>query len=105
MRRLASIGTLVVLAALALPGIASADLADEQALAKKFAPIVRIVELQDECGHGEPYMPTDVDLLFGDHTFALRGAWNRTDLVKIGPSANDLVDRFEYHLDFPGDPL
>ncbi len=105
MRRLASIAALVGLAALALPAIGSADLADEQALAKKFAPIVRIVELQDECGHGEPYIPTDVDLLFGDQTVALRGPWNRTDLVKIGPSAKDLVDRFEYHLDFPGDPL
>jgi hypothetical protein len=25
--------------------------------------------------------------------------------VEIAPSAEDLVDRFEYHLDFPGDPL
>ena len=33
------------------------------------------------------------------------GPWNRTDLVKIGPSASDLVNRYEYHLDFPGDPL
>ena len=33
------------------------------------------------------------------------GPWNRTDLVKIGPAATDLVDRYEYHLDFPGDPL
>ena len=25
--------------------------------------------------------------------------------MKIGPVAGDLVDRYEYHLDFPGDPL
>ena len=25
--------------------------------------------------------------------------------MKIGPSAEDLVDRFDYHLDFPGNPL
>ena len=25
--------------------------------------------------------------------------------MKIAPSAKDLVDRYEYHLDFPGDPL
>ena len=105
MRRLASIGALLVVVALGLPAVASADLADEQALAGKFAPIVRIVELQDECGHGEPYIPTDVNLLFGDQTVALRGPWNPTDLVKIGPAAEDLVDRFEYHLDFPGDAL
>ena len=44
-------------------------------------------------------------MLFGEPTVALRGPWNRTDLVKIGPVAGDLVNRYEYHLDFPGDPL
>ena len=29
----------------------------------------------------------------------------RLDLVEIGPSSQDLVDPFEYHLDFPGDAL
>jgi hypothetical protein len=103
-RRLALLALLAV-SALVLVPVGHASLADEQALAEKFAPVVRLVELQDECGHGEPYIPTDVDLLLGDPTVALRGPWNRTDLVKIGPSARDLVDRFEYHLDFPGDPL
>ncbi len=96
---------LAVVTVLALPAVAAADLADEEALAKRFAPVVRLVELQDECGYGEPYMPTDVDLLFGDQTVALRGPWNPTDLVEIGPEAGDLVDRFEYHLDFPGNAL
>ena len=59
----------------------------------------------EECGPGEPYIPTDVDVLFDEPTVALRGPWNRTDLVKIGPEATDLQNRFEYHLDFPGDPL
>ena len=75
------------------------------ALAERHAPVVRVVEQTEECGHGEPFVPTDVDLLFGEPTVALRGPWNRTDLVKIAPSARDLVDRYEYHLDFPGDPL
>ena len=36
---------------------------------------------------------------------ALRGPWGR-DLVKIAPSARDLSpQRYEYHLDFPGDAL
>ena len=35
----------------------------------------------------------------------LRGPWNVTDLVKIGPLATDLGNRFEYHLDFPGSTL
>ena len=82
-----------------------ADLADERALAEKYAPIVRVVEQEDVCGYGEPFVPTDIDLLLGEETVALRGPWNVTDLVEIGPSADDLVDRFEYHLDFPGNAL
>ena len=27
------------------------------------------------------------------------------DLVKVGPAAGDLVNRYEYHLDFPGNAL
>jgi hypothetical protein len=38
-------------------------------------------------------------------TVALRGPWNPTDLVKIGPEADDLVGLFQYHLDFPGNAL
>jgi hypothetical protein len=79
-----------------------ADLTDESALAARFAPVMRIVKQAEECGPGEPYEPTDVNALFGDQTVALRGPWQPTDLVKIGPSAEDLIDRFEYHLDFPG---
>ncbi len=50
-------------------------------------------------------MPTDIDDLLGDDTVALRGPWNPTDLIEVGPTADDLVGKFEYHLDFPGDPL
>ena len=105
MRRLASIGALLVLAALALPAVASADLADEKALAEKYAPVVRIVELRTSAATvSRTSRPTSISC-FGDQTVALRGPWNPTDLVKIGPAAEDLVDRFEYHLDFPGDAL
>ena len=94
-----------VLALVAAPR-AAADLADEQALAERFAPVVRLVEQEEECGPGEPYDPLDVNLLLDDEpTVALRGPWNPTDLVKIGPSGQDLRNRFEYHLDFPGDAL
>ena len=96
---------LAAVAALVVPSIAYADLADEQALAERFAPVVRLVEQVEECGPGEPYQPTDVDVLFDEPTVALRGPWNPTDLVKIGPSAEDLVDRYDYHLDFPGNAL
>ena len=96
---------LVAAATLAGAPPAAADLADEQALANKHAPVVRLVEQAEECGFGEPYEPLDVDALFDEPTVALRGPWNRFDLVEIGPSADDLVDLFEYHLDFPGDAL
>jgi hypothetical protein len=66
---------------------------------------VRLVHQEEECGHGEPYEPMDVDALFGRDTVALRGPWNPTDLVKVGPAAKDLAGRYEYHLDFPGNPL
>jgi hypothetical protein len=93
------------MAALVAPAGAVADLADERALAERFAPVVRLVEQEEECGPGEPYEPFDVDLLFDEQTVALRGPWRPADLVEIGPSAGDLVGRYEYHLDFPGDAL
>lgn len=96
---------LVALAELALAPVAAADLADEQALAKRYAPVVRLVEQTEECGPGEPYEPIDVDVLFDEPTVAFRGPWNAVDLVKIGPAARDLVGKYEYHLDFPGDAL
>ncbi|HKY25663.1 MAG TPA: hypothetical protein VJM07_10930 [Gaiella sp.] len=91
--------------ALVVAPAAAADLADETALAEKYAPVVRLVEQLEECGPGEPYEPMDVDALFGDPTVALRGPWNAFDLVKIGPTADDLARLFEYHLDFPGSAL
>jgi hypothetical protein len=96
---------LVAVLALSWCPAASADLADETALAERFAPVVRLVEQSDECGPGEPYEPIDVGVLFEEPTVSLRGPWNRGDLVKIGPSDDDLVERFEYHLDFPGNAL
>ena len=96
---------LVAAAALvAAPG-AAADLADEVELAGRYAPVVRLVAQEEECGPGEPYEPVDVDILFDERTVALRGPWNRFDLVKIAPTAADLAGLYEYHLDFPGDAL
>jgi hypothetical protein len=66
---------------------------------------VRLVQQPVECGPGERYIPLEVDLLFDEPTVALRGPWSPTDLVKIGPSAADLVNRYEYHLDYPGHAL
>ena len=89
----------------ACPPPAAADLADETALAERYAPVVRLVEQAQQCGYGESYSPLDVDVLFDEPTVALRGPWGG-DLVKIAPAAEDLSpERFEYHLDFPGNAL
>ena len=59
-----------------------------------------------ECGPGEPYQPSDVDLVLGDPSVALRGAWAEDDMIQAGPTAEDLGEGlFGYHLDFPGNPL
>jgi hypothetical protein len=97
--------TLLTLAALVSVPAASADQAQEQALAERYAPVVRLVA-HTNCAPGKPYLPINVDLLFGEPTVALRGPWGAGDLVKIGPTAKDLSKgRFEYHLDFPGSAL
>jgi len=98
---------LIALAAIACVSapVAAASLGDEQTLAQRYAPVVRLVEHTD-CPPGRPYTPIDVDLLFGEPTVALRGPWGGNDLVKIGPTAEDLAKGlFEYHLDFPGNAL
>ena len=92
-------------ALVAVPAAAAAALDDEIALAERHAPVVRLVEQLEECGPGEPYEPMNVDALFDEPTVALRGPWNAIDLIKVAPSADDLPDLFEYHLDFPGNAL
>jgi len=104
-RRTASLGAAGLLLALLLPAAAAGDLRDEQALAERYAPVVRLVEQAEECGRGEPYEPMDVERIFGQSTVALRGPWNATDLVKIAPTAKDVAGLYEYHLDFPGNAL
>jgi len=92
--------------ALALVPAAAAGVGAERSLAERYAPVVRLVEHNGDCGPGKPYVPIDVDALFGQPTVALRGPWGGSDLVKIGPAANDLSEGlFQYHLDFPGDAL
>ncbi len=54
---------------------------------------------------GEPYEPLDVDVLFDEPTVALRGPWSPPETGRVAPSADDLVGRLGYFLDFPGDAL
>jgi hypothetical protein len=85
---------------------AAATPEQERALAEKYAPVTRLVQQDDECGPGEPFVPTDVDSLLGNDTVALRGPWDTDDLVQIAPEAADLGKGLTgYHLDFPGSPL
>src|SRR5690349_8365676 len=85
------------LCTLALPCAARADDAQEQALASRYAPVVRIVE-HTACQPGDPYLPIDVNVLFSEPTVALRGPWG-DDLVRIAPTAIDLTrGLYEYHL-------
>jgi hypothetical protein len=97
---------LLALVGLAVVPTAPADVAQETALAQRYAPVVRLVADTGDCGPGKPYMPIDVGLLFDEPTVALRGAWGGGDLVKIAPTANDLSKGlYQYHLDFPGNAL
>ena len=58
------------------------------------------------CEDGDPYVPIDVNVLFGNDEVVLRGPWDRVNVVKIAPTAGDLSSgRVDYHLDFPGDAL
>lgn len=75
-------------------------------LADRYAPVLRLVEQQEPCHHGEPFVPTNVNLVLGNPEVALRGPWDRTNIVKIAPTAADLArGLFDYHLDFPGKAL
>ena len=96
----------VAIAALCWCSAASAGLTSERALAERYAPVVRLVAQEKECGPGEPYRPIDVKLLFGESTVSLRGPWNSTDLIAIGPTEAQVSNKlYGYHLDFPGNAL
>jgi hypothetical protein len=80
--------------------------AAEVELARTYAPVVELKDQPRPCESGEPYEPTDIDLLMGNDEIALRGPWDTTNIVAIAPTAAQLGrGLFDYHLDFPGDPL
>lgn len=84
----------------------SDDGATELRLARKFAPVVRLVTQARPCGPGEPYRPTDVDAILGNPDVALRGPWDGDNLITIAPTGADLAKATaQDYLDFPGNPL
>src|SRR5262249_250912 len=103
--RLAGAATALVVAVVALSLASGATGAADPAaqLAQRYAPVVRLVEQKKPCGHGEAYVPTDVNLVLGNPDVALRGPWDKINIVKVAPTVADLkAGLFEYHLDFPG---
>ncbi len=89
------------------PSPASAAPAAEVALAREYAPVVRLTDRSGgSCGIDVPYRPVDVADLMDNDEIALRGPWDRTNLVGVAPGADRLArGLWDYHLDFPGDAL
>ncbi len=102
-------GTWLALALLVLSAwcaVAGAQTAAEAELARTYAPVLRVQDQPEACGPGEAYEPIDVDRILDSPEVALRGPWDRTNIAKIGPTAEDLARGLDgYHLDFPGDVL
>ncbi|KAB7744675.1 hypothetical protein GA707_08770 [Nostocoides sp. F2B08] len=88
------------------PSEATAAQDAERALAERFAPVVRLVRQDVPCGPGEPFRPSDVEIILDDPSVALIGPWGSDGDLRVGPTATDLGEGlFGYHLDMPGNPL
>ncbi len=93
------------------PGSSTTVSAAEQALADKFAPIAYLRTQPKGCSDvGERYVPISVDITLNNPEVKLRrhkrAGETQDPVVKVGPSAQDLVDtNHEYYLDLPGDSL
>ncbi len=78
----------------------------ERRLVEAYAPVLRLQRQDEPCGPGEPYDPLNVDVVLGNAEVALRGPWDRVNLVGVGPTGDTLgAGLAGYHLDFPGNPL
>ena len=71
--------------ALALAGRRVPKATPRYELAQRYAPVVRLVDQTEPCGHGEPFEPIDVDPVLGNPEVALRGPWDTTNVVKVAP--------------------
>jgi hypothetical protein len=96
----------MVLGLTAVPAGASESTGDPDALelARRHAPIVLIQRQTEECGPGEPYLPTDALALVGHPDVELRDGRRR--IVTTGPTGADLARApHDWHIDFPGAAL
>ena len=103
----ATVAVVLMTLAPAMADDATEEESAEAALAAKFAPVLMLVKQNAKCGPGEPFTPSDVDVMFDNPTIAMRGPWKPTkDLVKIAPSVDDLAAGLPgYAMDLPGNPL
>jgi hypothetical protein len=87
---------------LALPAVAPAG--DALRLAQRYAPVVMLKTQKKECGKGEAFRPTSVDVVIDNPDVILRDGYGR--VAAKGPTAKTLYGKSPaYHLDLPGDPL
>ena len=105
-----ALGAAIALALVVLPAApATAQARDdvvERRLVQTYAPVLRLQKQDEPCGPGEGYDPVNVDVVLGNAEVALRGPWDRVNLVSVGPTADDLgAGLAGYHLDFPGTAL
>jgi hypothetical protein len=97
----ATVGVLAIAIATA-PQAARASNAGRE-LARRYAPVVRLVQQEKPCGHGEAFVPTNVSLVLANPDVVLRGPWDHTNIVDVAPTGKDLAGGlWGYHLDFPG---
>jgi hypothetical protein len=90
--------------ALATPAIAPAANGDALRLARRYAPVVMLKVQKKECGKGEAFRPSSVDVVLGNPDVLLRD--DRGRVVAKGPTAAMLLGRpAGFHLDLPGNPL
>jgi hypothetical protein len=95
----------LAVAAFAFAGVATAATPEAQ-LAERYAPVMELSTDVYGCENAAPFVPVNVNVLLPDDEVILRGPWDRTNVVKIAPTARDLTaGRVDYHLDFPGDAL
>ena len=77
--------TAAVAAVFALTAAGVALAGPEEELAERCAPAVRLVEQDEECGHGEPYQPSDIGSFLDEDTVSLRRPpWSWLPEVSLG---------------------
>ncbi len=95
--------SLALLLLLALPSWARGEESAQQ-LAATYSPVLSLAPQVKECGSGEPYRPTTVDIVLDRQEVLLRGPHGQ--VVRRAPTSSDLWDLGpDYYIDLPGNPL